>query len=369
MKRKNLKQKSNFLFSGKKKNRFFSNQKGIALIVTLVMVTLLAGWAISLNVKVRDLLFEAVILKKRTMLYDRAKAGIEIASMMLVKDKMTSETDSVQEFWADKDQINFYLGLLGFSPDELEIKITDVLSKIQINALLEFPNQKNEEQIRLWERFLDGVRMDHPDLIDNPYDIINPLLDWLDYGDDDSLTGLSGAEEAYYSAENKVPPRNGPLKSVEELSLVKGVNEKLWNKVYNSGIADKYLTAEGDVERSGSTYRYKGRININTAPPLIVSALITDNAFLHMADEICSYREEKSEGRYVNSLDEDWYRKCAGCEDVPLAENLITTSSDVFEVESSASEEGLKVKIRAVLRRYTDKDGKWDIKTEKWIIE
>ena len=369
MKRKNLKQKLNSLFSGKKNNRIFSNQKGIALIVTLVMVTLLAGWAIALNVKVRDLLFEAVVLKKRTMLCDRAKAGIEIASMMLIKDKMTSETDSVQEFWADREQVHLYLGLLGFSPEELEIRITDLLSKIQINALLEFPNQKNEGQIKLFERLLDALRMDNPELMDNPYDIINPLIDWLDYGDDDSLTGLSGAEKDYYRSENKVLPRNGPLKSIEELSLIKGVNEKLWNNVYNSGIANKYLTAEGEIQRSGNSYKYRGKININTASKAVVSALITDTSFLHMADEICSYREEKSEGKYVNSLDEGWYRKCPGCKEVPLAEELITSSSDVFEVEAVASENDLSVKVKAVLKRYTDKDGKWAIKTEKFIIE
>jgi len=369
MKRKILKQKSNFLYSGKKKNNFFYNQKGIALIVTLVMVTLLAGWALSLNVRVRDLLFEAVVLKKRSTLLDRAKAGIDIASMMLLKDKSSSDTDSIQEFWADEEQIIFYLGVLGFSPEELQIKITDCLSKIQVNALVNYPNQKNQAQIKLWERFLDGIRMEYQELLDNPYDIINPLLDWLDYGDDDSITGLSGAESDYYVHENKTLPRNGPLKSIEELSLVKGVNEKLWNKVYNSGIANDYLGVDGDVERSGSSFGYIGKININTAPHAVVSALITDNAFLHIAEEICSYREEKSEGKFVNDLDDKWYRKCPGCEEVPLAEEFIVTSSDIFEIESLARDNDLSVKVKAVVKRFTDKDGKWDIKTEKFIIE
>jgi len=369
MKRKNLKQKSSFLFLEKKKNRFFSNQKGIALIVTLIMVTLLAGWALSLNLKVRDLLFEAIILKKRTVLHDRAKAGIDIAKLMLIKDKTSSETDTIQEFWADKEQVSFYLRILGFSPNELEINIIDLLSKIQINALLEFPNQKNQAQIKLWERFLEAIRLEDPELLNNPYDIINPLLDWLDHDDDDSITGLSGAESGYYLSENRIPPRNGPLKSIEELSLVKGMNEKLWNKVYNSGIAEKYLTVEGEVERSGSSYQYKGKININTAPKMVITALITDNSLLHMADEIFSFREEKSDGKFVNSLDEGWYKKCPGCEDLPLAEEFITTSSDLFEVEAVARDNDLSVKVKAVLRRYTDKNGKWDVKTEKWIIE
>ncbi|MGM0418306.1 MAG: general secretion pathway protein GspK [Thermodesulfobacteriota bacterium] len=366
---KNLKQKSDFLFSEKKKNNPFFSQKGVALVLTLIMVTLLAGWALSLNLKVRDVLFQTNILKKRMMLHDRAREGIRIGQALLVKDRMTSETDSIQEFWADKEEISAYLSLLGYSEDELKIEITDVLSKIQINALVNFPNTKNDKQIKLWERFLDGLKTEYPELIENPYEIINPMLDWLDYDDDNAVTGLSGAEKPYYESENILTPRNGPMKSIEELSYVKGINDKLWDKVYNSGIAQKFLTVHGDVTRSGKSFNYKGKININTAPKEVVAALITDNAFYHMAEEICSLREEKSDEKFVYNLEGKWYKQCPGCEDVPLDEDLITTSSNMFEVSASASDKDTTVKVKAVVRRYTDKDGKWNSKIETWITE
>lgn len=330
------------------------------------MVTLLAGWALSLNMKVRDVLVETTILKKRFSLYEKAKAGVYIAQKILIEDKKSNEVDSIQELWANEKEIEKYLFLLGYDKKELKLEITDSLSKIQINALVSYPNKKNGLQVKLWERFLDGLRFEYPELIKNPYDIINPLLDWLDFKDDDSITGITGAEKHYYESENKLLPRNGPMKSLEELSYVKGVTEKLWNKVYNSGIADKYFTVEGNVKRSGSSFEYEGKININTAPMPIIGALIEDHAFYHMAEEICSLREQKVENKYLYDLTGEWYKKCPGCEDIPFAEDLITTSSDIFEVKSTATDGDISVIINCVMRRETDKSGKWTVEVLKW---
>ncbi len=49
--------------------------------------------------------------------------------------------------------------------------------------------------------------------------IINSLKDWLDSGDDDAITGLSGAESDYY--EGLEPPyscKNGPMDNLGEVA-------------------------------------------------------------------------------------------------------------------------------------------------------
>ena len=370
MKPNYFKQKLKCLFSEKKKTSLFFSEKGMALIITLVMVTLLTGWALSINLKVRNTLVETIGLKKRIMLSNRAAAGIDIAKIILIKDKDGSKNDSVQEFWADKEKIKEYVRKLGYSKQDLNIQITDELSKIQINALVNYPNSKNGKQVKLWERFLDGLRVEFPELIKNPYDIINPLLDWLDYGDDDAVTGLTGAEKPYYEAEKKrYLPRNGPIKSIEELSQVKGVTEKLWNKVSIPGIAEEYLTTCGMIKRSGNNFSFEGKININTAPKAVITALIKDNAFLHVAEEVVAFREEKSQGKFLHELNEKWYKKCPGCEEVPFAEDLITESSDVFRIISSASEGDFSVSITCIVKREKDENGKSECTILKWIMD
>ncbi len=366
MKQKKLKQKLKFLFIENLKSKLFFSEKGIALITTLIMVTLLAGWALNVNHSVRTVVMESSGLKSGFILYNRAEAGIFIAERILINDRKFSKTDSVQELWSDETKIKKYLNNLGYADNELKIKITDVLSKIQVNALVSFPNKKNLNQVKLWERFLDGMRIEYPELIQNPYDLINPLLDWLDYNDGDTVTGLSGAETIYYESNKKTLPRNGPVKSIEELSLIKGMTEKVWNKVYNSGIAQRYFTVDGDVTRSGRSFNYSGKININTAPVEIVAALIKDSSFYPMAEEICNFREEKSEGKYLYDLTGKWYKKCPGCENIPFDESILTTSSDIFIIESSASDEDMKISIECIVKRVKNKSGKWDIKILKW---
>lgn len=363
-----MKQKLSSLFSEKKNHRLFLSEKGVALILTLVMVSLLTGWALSLNLKVRNNVIETIGLNKRLSLYDRASSGVDIAKLILIKDKKGSQSDSLHEFWADQEMIDKYLLKLGFSKDELQLNIIDQLSKIQINALVNYPNSKNASQVKLWERFLDGLRTKFPDLITNPYDIINPLLDWLDYGDDDAITGLSGAETSYYESEKSLyMPRNGPIKSIEEISLTKGITEKLWYNAGISAIALEYLTIDGIVKRSGKSYNYEGKININTASHPVISALIKDKAYLHMAQEIVSYRDEKSQGKFIHKLEGEWYKKCPGCEDVPIQDNIITTSSDIFRIVSKAFDGKISVEIDCVVKRIKTDDGKWDCQVIRWV--
>ncbi|WP_172683931.1 type II secretion system protein GspK [Desulfosarcina cetonica] len=72
----------------------------------------------------------------------------------------------------------------------------------------------------MWERLLEHVFSlfeAQPD--SDPNMIINSLKDWLDSGDDDAITGLSGAESDYY--EGLEPPyscKNGPMDNLGEVA-------------------------------------------------------------------------------------------------------------------------------------------------------
>ena len=104
--------------------------------------------------------------------------------------------------------------------------VTDESGKINLNAVM---------QIDSSGQTLYNMLMQLPNMTD---DVANSILDWLDPDDDPRE---SGAESDYYSSLS--PPyqaKNGPLDSLEELLLVKGVTPQLLfgNDRNRNGILD-----------------------------------------------------------------------------------------------------------------------------------
>ena len=91
-------------------------------------------------------------------------------------------------------------------------------------------------------------------LLNIPLDIVPAIVDWLDR---DSIESQGGAEADYYM--RLIPPyepRNGPMPTLGDLRLVKGVNDAIFMKLRN------YLTVAPE-----------GQVNINTAPPEVIACL------------------------------------------------------------------------------------------------
>jgi general secretion pathway protein K len=300
-----------------------------------------------------------------------AAAGVQAAMALLAQDRELTEKDTLQDAWNDPELLHTALTASGLSPLP-EVFIEDELGKIQVNALVNRPNEVNGDQVKLWDRFLTALILHDESLIGSrPSAIINPLIDWLDSGDDDRITGLDGAERDYYaSLDPPYAPRNGPFTDLSELRRVRGITPELWARVGGVEGLGRVMTIWGEESRTGRSVGMSGRININTAPVEVIATLITENSSLHMAEEIVAFRDEKSEGIYVNDLEGNWYRRCAGCEEVPLAENLITQRSDIFRIVSRAVKDGGAVKITAVVRRERDGEaGRFFCRILRWQEE
>ncbi|MBI5062514.1 MAG: general secretion pathway protein GspK, partial [Desulfatitalea sp.] len=228
--------------SAKSKHR---NNRGMVVILALATMMLVVTAALELHISERANMMSSAVMRDRATLEQMCASGINLAMAMLIKDRMESESDSLQEDWADNETIATLLTEIPFEEGTLELEIMDELSKIQINALLQFPEGRNmnNSQQELWSRFAGGLLAfmessegekekakgdkkatgDKEDDID-PVTIISCLKDWLDSGDDDAITGLNGAESDYY--ESLDPPyacKNGPFDHLSELRLVKGI--------------------------------------------------------------------------------------------------------------------------------------------------
>ncbi len=156
--------------------------------------------------------------------------------------------------------------------------ISDEYGKINLNALLIYNNgvkERNEPLIEALRQFFflrDSAA----------FDPVDAIIDWLDYGDMDAQEP-DGAENDYYtSLENPYPCKNGPMHTIEELLLIKGITPEIY-----FGDADQeqlplseYLTVHGD---------WLGRINVNTAQEDVIAAIIaghTGNLDVTIAEQI-----------------------------------------------------------------------------------
>ena len=354
--------------------KILKNSHGIALLVTLSVVSVLIVASLEMNKKMRSAVFSAATTRDRITLLNMASSGVNLAAAILVKDKKDSNTDSLQEDWADSEKISEILADIPFEDGGIALTINDELGKIQINSLVQFPegHNFNESQRAMWERFLSLLMYKNEAFEDmEPMTIIDSIKDWLDSGDDDAITGLNGAESDFYQdLDPPYPCKNGPFTYIGELALVRGVTPELFQGAGGEQGLSKYMTVFGMTKSSNNSFTYEGKININTADlPTLVAILPSGNEDL--AQAIYEYRMETSGSTYIHDLSSPtWYKNVPGAGDIKIDPNLITTSSDFFRIESTATLKEMKIKVTTVVKRENNaKTGKWECNILRWEIE
>jgi general secretion pathway protein K len=346
------------------------NNHGIALLITLSITTVLIAVSLELRRNAGSAVMTTAAARDRLTLLHISSSGINAAMAMLIKDKKESEIDSMQEGWADPEKIIEVLNDIPFEDGKVTVSISDELSRIQVNAIVRFPEgrESNDAQMFMWDRFLSYF-ISQDDLLEEiePRTIINSVKDWLDSGDDDAITGLNGAESDYYqSLDPPYSSRNGQLTHLDELALIRGITSDLFYGHEEQPGISRYMTIYG-ITDSGA---YEGKININTAELPVLTALLPSGNE-HLAQEIFDYRQEKTDLEYIHDLSSStWYKNVSGCEDIEIDSNLITTSSDFFRIVSVAKLREMEMTTTAIVQRVKDNEsGKWKCKILSWQTE
>ena len=359
------------------KYNLLKNNRGIALLITLGIISVLIVVAVELNRKARLTLTSVARSREQATLVSMTESVVHAGMALLIKDKMNdppSGFDSIQEEWADPEIIAELIAAIPFDDGQLTMSITDELSKIQVNTLVKFPEgvEANNTQMFLWDRFLNlASSADDASGDIEPRTIINSVKDWLDSKDDDSITGLNGAESDYY--QNLDPPyecKNGPIDHLEELVLIRGITPELYYGLEGAyGISNFLTTTFGPLSMGQNGY-YKGKININTADLPVLAALLPGGNEI-LASAIYEYREAFSDSRYLHNLSRPtWYKNAPGCSDVEIDADLITTFSYFFQIKATAVIDQTQVVAIAVVERIkNDETGKWTCKVLSWRME
>lgn len=225
-----------------------TTERGVILIALLWILTALSVIALSFSRESYVEVAAARNARDGAVGYFAARSGISAAAFQLIQRRMFPRTQPT-EMQASPDPIDTGL-LSGASGDgEYQVQIQDESGKINVNFA-------SEEQLKA---LMEALGIGHPD----SDIIVDSILDWKD---PDNLRRANGAEDDFYQTLN--PPykaKNGPLATVEELLLVRGVTKEYF-------YGDVVRSQDGSyVRRTGLTncftvYTTTNRINVNYAP-------------------------------------------------------------------------------------------------------
>ena len=225
-----------------------SGERGVALVATLLVVTLLTVLVLEFTYSVQVNLHLArnhVSLLQASYL---AASGVNVARLVLKQDGARTGIDSLDEPWARP------VPALAAGAGAVAVRITDAMGKLNLNVLRTASGTIDHEWREVAQRLFVQVGVD-PDLVD-------ALSDWLDA---DDFPEPRGAERAHYLAKARpYTPSNAALLTEGELARVEGF------------AATDILELLGPVvsvlpDRNTS-------INVNTAPAEVLHAVFGPDA-------------------------------------------------------------------------------------------
>lgn len=231
------------------------SSRGSALIMVIWVLGFLSVFTVVVNRQASQQLFMGRWIKERVILGAVSKAAVERAIVELEQDKIEIY-DAFNETWgSNKDafrEIQFGAGTysvvcdqdLGHDPEKtLRYGVCDESGRVNLNKA---------GQDTLKNLFMAAIeKIEEKKAIS----LAQAVIDWRD--PDDAALEQGAESSSYRGLRNPYVPRNAPFESVEELSLVRGIDAAIYEKVKN------YVTV----------YTGEGKVNFNTAPESVLRAL------------------------------------------------------------------------------------------------
>jgi len=318
------------------------NQRGIALILVLLMISIIVALTIQLNRSQRSEIYEAANLSGGIRLRYVAQSAFYAGEAVLLMDK--NAFDALTEDWARTEMLALKSEGL-FDNASFRLLIEDEGGKININRLIS-GNGYNTQIRDLLLRLLTGpsFRMAQR----QAEELSDAIKDWIDA--DDEVTG-GGAEGGYYAGlDRPYAAKNASLDCVEELLMVKGVSRELFYGTEETAGLVQCLTVFGD-----------GRININTAPKAVLRALSAE-----MTDEAVNRLDEYRREEKNNLADPAWYSRVPGTTGLNIPAGLISVRSDTFRITAVGLQGRMMERIIGIVKRET---GGRKVKLLSWRVE
>ncbi|MBW1850048.1 MAG: general secretion pathway protein GspK [Deltaproteobacteria bacterium] len=313
--------------------KLFRDDRGFALILTILIISLIIALTLQFNTSMRFEMDSAVNLSEGIKLGCAARSGFNYALAVLYEDESSTDFDSLHEDWANSKYLTSDAASL-LEKGRFVVRIIDHSGRINVNRLVGQDGNFDTKQKAFLKRFLESPEFELEE--EEVGNIVNAIKDWIDPDDGVTEEEGYGAESTYYHGLSEpYSCRDASLKTLEELLLVKGITKEIFYGSDNNPGISNYLTIQGD-----------GKININTAGPLILRSLseqLTDE----MVDEMNEFRgDEKNDLSTAG-----WYKTALGT-DVDLIDSaMITVSSNSFEIRSTGSKGAMEKIVIAMVER------------------
>jgi general secretion pathway protein K len=270
-------------------------QHGVALVTALLIVSLASVAAVSLATQQQLDVRRTGNLIDGDQAWQYAIGAEQWAKLILRRDQEKTDFDALNEPWAQN------LPPIDLPGGYMLGKIRDAHGRFNLNNLVN-DNEPDEEARRQVQRLLLllGVNVD----------LTPAIIDWIDQDINPQVP--DGAEDDYYAGlERPYRTPNQAMASVSELRLIKGFNEKIYQRIA------PYVTVLPEHTD----------INVNTASAEVLTTL-SDRIDLKTAVELVKLRQEnpfKDTIAFDSAL-----QTLLG--QAPTIGNGITTASQFFEV-------------------------------------
>jgi general secretion pathway protein K len=296
-------------------------QTGVVLIMALLIVALVTTVVVSVSWR-----FGLSVARNENRWHgSQARAymegGEQMARKILFDDLAeTGPVDHLGEIWAQSGQ--------ALPTDEGWIRgtIEDAHGRINLNELIRPITTQNDRNKQPWDllssnqrlfvRLLQTIELEEgPIQYQTAMELIDAIQDWLD--PDDQVSGFGGAEADFYrDLDPPYPVTNGPMTSVSELSLIKGMTPELYQKLLPLVIA----LPRGE------------KMNVNTLKPEILRGLnrLTVNLPLAAEDAQRLDEERRAAQEGFRNVDEFF----SGAEASILLGTGPELEKDMFDVSS-----------------------------------
>lgn len=222
--------------------RYSQRERGVILIMALLIVVLVTTVVVSVSWR-----FQLSMLRNENRWHGaQARAymegGEQLVRKILWEDRAEGDVDHLGEIWTQ-------ISAQPMQTDEGWVggTIEDGHGRFNLNLLVPdlpptgSPNPDRNRNKDPWEllndnqrrfvRLLQTIELESgPVPYQTAMEIIDAIQDWLD--PDDQVTGFGGAEADYYrDQEPPFPIANGPMTSVSELSLIKGMTPEIYERL------------------------------------------------------------------------------------------------------------------------------------------
>jgi general secretion pathway protein K len=325
--------------------KHLQNNRGIALITVILIISILVAVALELNRSSRADIYDAANLSDGIKLTCIAKSGFYGGMALLARTR--TDYDSLRDDWAKTKGLSEWSKSL-FPDGYFEVIIADESGKIPLNKLISLDGKEYNQDIKdILLRLLNQPEFGLD--TNKAAAIVDAIRDWIDA--DEEVTG-AGAENSYYaSMDPPYPAKNAPLDCIDELLMIKGITKDLFTGTKDKPALTQYVSVYGE-----------GLININTAPQLVLRSL-APNITSEMAQKMDEYRLQAG----TDLGNPAWYLNVPGFAGVTIPPGVITTKSNYFSISSTGSMSNNFVqKISGVVKR---NPGNKNIQIIGWRLE